>query len=509
MKNQSLLKILALMVLALAVGLVGCEGDEGPAGPAGPEGPEGPEGPQGPPGEGAEISEYAYVGGAGDVCAHCHASVVEDMSHTGHADAYDMGDPAALENPYCLQCHTTGWDRPASYGSDDWMTADNPDTSGFDDYFGQTDAVSVERMALLEGVQCESCHGPMGPEFDHAPLLSFATMDTHDPENITAADITSPCYPCHSTQFEGPDHDFTGGYATSGHASVAGGDLDALNAEHYAHVGSCQPCHTSEGFIAANDPAFADYSFGHTVNFIGCVTCHDPHVGEEGAEHSAQLRNVGPATLAYSYPYEPDDAEAPTMDGYENGQLCAQCHKARRDNANVAGQIANGYAHFGPHHSAQADMFIGYGSYEIPGYDYDDGRTHLHQNVTQACVDCHMVRETELHGETQDYAFHNFVPEISTNCAGCHGASFTETDVDDYQATIVALMDELAVDFGYTDYHDMEENWDSTAEGVQEWERESAYAMFFIIGDGSLGVHNPMYAEELLNNAIDYYNDKK
>jgi len=489
------LRILALVTgLIVALTLVGCEGDQGPAGPAGADGQDGEDG---------MTFDHTYVGNQGEACTHCHAATVDQVALTNHAHAYDM-EPEDQENPYCLQCHTTGWDRPVSFGSDDWMDAANPDENGYDDYFGvETDEAAERRMAL-EGVQCEACHGAMGPDFnDHRPIMNFATMGTHDPGNITADDIVSDCYPCHSTQFEGPAGDFTGGYATSGHASVAGGDVDALNAEHYAHVGSCQGCHTSEGFIQAQDPAYADYEFDGTVNFIGCVTCHDPHMGEDGAGNPAQLRAVGDVVLSYTFPYEPDDAEAPTVTGLGTGQLCAHCHKGRRDNDNVTGQIANGYAHFGPHHSAQADMYIGYGSYEIDGEAYD--HTHTHQGVGDGCVGCHMVRETELHGSTQDFAFHNFRPDIGTNCSGCHGESFDETNVAAYQATIEGLMDDIATRFGYTDYHDMEDNWDSTADGVTVWEREAAYAMFFIIGDGSLGVHNPDYAESLLNAAIAHY----
>ncbi|NIO64794.1 MAG: hypothetical protein GTO28_04525 [Gammaproteobacteria bacterium] len=38
------------------------------------------------------------------------------------------------------------------------------------------------------------------------------------------------------------------------------------------------------------------------------------------------------------------------------------------------------------------------------------------------------------------------------------------------------------------------------------WQREVAYAAIFVINDGSLGVHNPEYANSLLDNAIAYAN---
>ena len=493
MKFMNIKKIAAVIFLILPLLIAGCEGDTGPQGAAGPPGEDG---------EGAYISDYTYVGESGSACTHCHGSTVEQMALTNHNQALDSLTGDNLANPYCLQCHTTGWDRHVSYGSDDWMTAENPDVNGYDDYYGVEGEVAEMRREHLEGVQCESCHGTMGPDFnDHAPDVSFATVVGQNFPD----DIVSVCYQCHSTQFEGPEGDFTGGYAGSGHAGAAGGNLDDFNNEHYAHLSSCNGCHTSEGFIAANDPSFATYEFGATANFIGCVTCHDPHMGSGGDGNEAQVRNIGTVYVSYTFPYAEGDAEVPAMSDKETGQLCAQCHHARRDTDNVLSQIANGYAHFGPHHSAQMDLYIGAGSYEIPDVDYADDRSHPHQNASKACVTCHMERETMLHGELQGHAFHNFEPEVGTNCTGCHGEDFVEADLTDYQATTEGLMNDLATRFGYDDYHQMEEEWDSTADAVTTWEREAAYAMYFIIGDGSLGVHNPSYAAKLLNEAITLY----
>jgi len=486
-KNQmNLGKLLVLMLLII---LCGCEGDTGPQGPAGP------------PGEDAYISDYTYVGEAGQACTHCHSNIVEEVAETGHAHAYDSLVDKDVENPYCVQCHTTGWDRQVSYGSDAWMDAENPDTNGYDDYYGVEGEDAATRRAALQGVQCESCHGPMGPDFnDHSPDMSFATVvGSNFPD-----DIVSPCAQCHNTQFAGPEGDYLGGYAGSGHASAAGGDLEAFNGEYYANSSSCKPCHTSEGFIAAHDPAYATYEFGPDANFIGCVTCHDPHMGADGGGNEAQVRTTGDVAVAYTHPYAEGDPEVITMTGKGVGQLCAQCHHGRRDTDNVMGQIANGYAHFGPHHSAQMDMYMGGGCYEIPGVDYESDRDHSHQAIETACVQCHMVRETMLHGHLQDHAFHNFQPEVGSNCNSCH-TDIDESYITTYQTVVVGLMNDLATRFGYTDYHDMEENWDSTDPSVEVWEREAAYAMFFIIGDGSLGVHNPDYAEKLLNEAIAHF----
>jgi len=468
-------RILGLVLLMGLLALMGCEGDQGPAGEDGHDG--------------ISVSEYTFVGENGVDCIHCHTELVASVMLTRHTLAYESlaEEPANLDNPYCLKCHTTGWDSEVSYG-DTEIAVYGADVNGFDDYWGVEGAEAAARRADLEGVQCESCHGAMGPTFNaNQPIVS---LSSHEVGGVS----TSMCAPCHNGQLDE--------WATSGHANAAGGDIAAFQDEGYASS-RCGMCHTSEGFIAANDPSFADYAGEYT--FIGCVTCHDPHAGSMGDGNVAQLRTVGAVETNYDPATEPGDELRPRMEGYGPAQLCAQCHHGRRDNANVAGQIADGYGHFGPHYSAQMDMFIGAGSYVIPDEIYDT--THVHQNITHACVDCHMVRETFLHGEMQDHSFHTFTPDVG-NCTSCHPSWTDFTALEVYQASVHAKMDELAVLFDYADWdamHDDETGWDSEAEGVEAWQREAAYAMYFVYADGSMGAHNPSYTEDLLQNAIDYY----
>jgi len=468
----------AVVVAAcLALASFGCKGDQGAQGETGPEGP---------PGDG--FSEYTYQGSNGEACNHCHVTNVDNVLTTHHTLAFDdLGD--SQSNLYCVQCHTTGFDSQVAYG--DTAIADEnrgPDVHGYDDYVGVDTEEAAERRLALEGVQCESCHGPMGPNFNaHKPDISFSTYT-----DTVAGTSESLCYKCHHTQIEE--------WVESGHANAAGGDPDAFNDEYYARSSTCQPCHTSEGFIAAEDKRYATYEFGDEVSFIGCPTCHDPHIGEAGGGNYAQLRSVEEQEVLYTHPYEPGDPEVPRMEGYGPAQTCAQCHHARRDTDNVQDQITEGDGHFGPHHSNQMDVFIGAGSYEIPGRTYE--RDHAHQTNDTGCVNCHMTRETELHGEIQEHAFHTWEPTVD-NCVPCH-TGIPDFNVNFAQDTIQAKLDSLAVLFGYTDFLDMEENWDSEAAGVTVWQREAAYAAFFLYDDGSLGLHNPKYANSLLDNAIAY-----
>ncbi|MEJ2605035.1 MAG: multiheme c-type cytochrome, partial [Gammaproteobacteria bacterium] len=445
-----------LLALSMALVSFGCEGDTGPQGP---EGPEGPEGPQGPPG--SAVSEFAFQGDFGSACLHCHANVTNQYVTTGHRFAYDDLDAESQTNLYCLQCHTTGFNCTVNFGDTEIDPANcvEPD-DGYSGYIGDDSEEGLARKAALEGVQCESCHGPMGPDFNaHIPELSFSTWDN------------SLCADCHNAQITE--------WQTSGHALVAGGDVEEFQGEHYVGNSSCDYCHTSEGFIRANDPAYADYDFGDEFSHIGCPTCHDPHVGEDGGGNEAQLRTVGTVELAYTAPWEPGDEAAPVIEGYGPGQTCAQCHHARRDSDNVQGQIDNGYGHFGPHGSPQGDMFVGAGSYQIPGYDYGenaDGYVEAtHQSFTDGCVTCHMAFSEDEGG----HVVHNFMPTLEA-CQGCH-AGLDEAGLEALQQKYRDKLDQLAglINGGYASWEDLMLVLDDADVGNQTWtvqEREAAYA---------------------------------
>ncbi len=483
MKLRHGLGIFAILSLAL----VGCTGDTGPQGPPGPEGPEGPEGPPG-----TSFSEFSYQGNFGEACQHCHATTVGEVLVTNHTNAFlDLGENQ--DNLYCLQCHTTGFNCEVEFGAEEIDPAlCEPPDDGYSGYIGDDTAEGAERRMALEGVQCESCHGAMGPNFNaHIPEVSFATND--DPDT---GESLSLCQGCHDTQIDE--------WKTSGHANAAGGDIVAFNAEYYANSATCQVCHTSEGYIQGNDPAFPAGSITNgEVSFVGCPTCHDPHVGEMGSGNESQLRNVNPVTLSYTVPWEPDDEEAPTIEGYGAGQTCVQCHKARRNNDNVANQIAVGYGHFGPHHSNQGDMFIGDGSYEIEGYTYEGDHAH-EAMIEDACVTCHMLFSEDAGG----HVVHNFSPiDEATGellgCVACHG-TLTVTDLEALQQPVRDKLDEVAVLMGYADWATLQLTLDDDNFLWAECQREAVYGAAFVSDSHDFGVHNPTYANSLLDNAIDY-----
>jgi len=237
---------------------------------------------------------------------------------------------------------------------------------------------------------------------------------------------------------------------------------------------------------------------GATLDLVGCVACHDPH----GADNVAQLRTLADYSVLY-------DANQPaTFTGQGSSQLCAQCHHARRSVTDVTNQVlGNASGVFstlrGPHYSPQMDMFLGTGSYEIPGFQYDRGVDGFaHKAVGNACVTCHMEVTTPHGYPLHDHTF----AATLTACQSCHPGS-TSFDIDSFDAGTVGgqteireLLASIAEELGVPEDSLSSTSWTATV--TDAWKREAIYSYLFVKNDGSYGVHNPAYATSLLTNAL-------
>ncbi len=435
------------------------------------EGPEGPRGEGGHPGAGGV--GYTYRGDSENSCDPCHRSVVNTWLATGHSEAYHSLEAGGNErNLYCVQCHSTGFDAEVSYG-DSLVQVLGPDLYGFDDYWPPQTGEDSSRIEALMDVHCEACHGPLGPTiYDKNAVVTFATR-------LIEGGESSMCVKCHS-QVEEWHH--------SGHGSVLETHdmtIAEFNAEFNA-FSTCWECHTGEGFASVYDSYWGVVGRPTTANLIGCPSCHDAMANS----NQYQLRTLDSYSVMY------DAAYPAVFAGYGSAQLCVQCHHALRNVDNVETQIEYGANHFGPHGSPQMDMFLGTGCYELSGYSYD--RNHQHQSAETACVTCHM--EMRSHSDSLGWkGGHDFIPTAATCLTGgCHSAMPEDFDLNNAASRIDSLLERLITLIGV----EPDDLGDPGITSVEQ--RRAGYAYKFAASDGSRGMHNPAYAESLLENAISY-----
>lgn len=434
----------------------------------------------------APTASNYYVGD--EDCSRCHSGTHEGWAETGHAEAWaslqNSGNPAS----YCEPCHSVQQD-------------DTEGNSGYDE-------VPTEKFV---DVQCESCHGP-GSDHINGPSPDNIKSQT----DVLAAET---CGVCH----EGAHNPYYDEWKTSGHGTLA-------NTGYPQGREDCGPCHSGAGFVDEYDSEYGDlYATSDDPMTITCGVCHDSH----SAENHGQLRTLQSVTFVQNG-YDSDGNNPETVDFAGPGQLCLQCHRARRapEGPNDT-QISEGYAHFGPHPGGQGDVVYGESGYEAINQNMTFASSG-HGLIEEACATCHV--HPEPYGEfapDSAYTGHTFLPTTQA-CANCHGDISEFNDITakkDYDADgsiegiqheVEGLMDLLAetlVNYdtdnysgkylggdATVDYHVVIDSLAATVEDSTEagavMLRKGGYNLALAAEDGSHGVHNPAYVIQLLQQSI-------
>lgn len=339
-----------------------------------------------------------------------------------HAQTYDQVTASSAMAAWCAACHAVG------YG--------DVDSVGWDRHNGGFDEVPV---AALEGVQCESCHGPLAD-------LDGEILADHDARALGSSLLAvggaadpQGCGRCHETYVDYAPHISTHATVTewesSAHATSA--------SDPSTHEAGCRRCHTAQAFLASLGQG-SDEAPDEPLPLV-CATCHDPH----GSDHPASLR------VGY---------------GGTPGDVCRQCH------------TDDGQTYPDTPHAPQAQMFATTGGYEYAGGFYGSA---LHQNVAQkGCVDCHFAAPAaESHSFAADPA----------SCSACHpGASGINFAWSDGMTTVDGLLTVLAEELERATTADQQT--DAYERAVFNWN--------FVAADGSSGAHNFEYARDLLEASI-------
>ena len=264
---------------------------------------------------------------------------------------------------------------------------------------------------------------------------------------------------------------------------------------------SCAFCHSGAIFSqsVAEGKNFSQVESGDSnPTHQDCRTCHQIHTTYTGEDWA--LETEAAVTTVTS---------GATFDGGA-GNLCANCHQARRYMANFVSKDASGNpiegkftptVRFNTHYSVQVDSLLG--TVDVNEALGVEGKPAAHyEKVEDTCVGCHMGG-----GET---ANHRFLPQVAT-CAECH-TDAENFDIDgsvtEFEAKVAALHDALIAKGLMT------ENADGTVANVLtdaagnpvQLDPPQAAALFvyhLIEEDGSKSVHNPAYFNALVDASLE------
>jgi hypothetical protein len=310
-----------------------------------------------------------------------------------------------------------------------------------------------------------SCEGPAGP----AGTNGTNGVDGTDGTEGVAGNAV--CLACHTL---GVKNAITAQWETSAHGIGA-------NVGYAGGRNDCAKCHSDQGFVqtvyTGGDTTAANIPLPQEIQ---CETCHDfhPSLDFENEPNSA-IRQMADVTLM---------ADPTVTVGYDNmeANLCMNCHQARRAPADDADATAMVYVspHYGPHHGPQANTINGVNGYE---FRMDLGTTGAHTSGAD-CVSCHMQEGDGTVGG------HTWIPG-EASCTACHSDGPPDSDVE-------AKLTELGIALYTAGMIDADGH---TIENVS-YQADSVGALWNFLTlkeDASMGIHNPGYADALLDASID------
>lgn len=312
--------------------------------------------------------------------------------------------------------------------------------------------------------------GPAGPEGPAGPAGPAGEVPS-------MADLT--CTECHNDTALITRH--KANWESSVHGSGAG-------LGYAGERQNCAGCHDGAAFseMIAAGLNFSQVESGNAApTHQDCRTCHQIHTTYTGEDWA--LETTAPVALVTS---------GATFDGGA-GNLCAQCHQARRYLTGFAAKDAAGTvipgqytatARFNTHYSVQVDVLMGLGDFGV------EGKPGAHYTLVEnTCVGCHM-------GDNQ---VHTFEPQMSS-CVACHEGA-EDFNIDGYLTDFDAQYAELeAALLAKGMLSKAADGTISTVPGT--YDAGPAQALFFynlVHEDGSHGIHNPKYFENLMEMALE------
>ncbi len=313
----------------------------------------------------------------------------------------------------------------------------------------------------------------------------------------------------------------------------------------------CAACHTPEGFVRifAWSESLPQSTIDRIVAETGDADLTDPDA-QPGSAAFGQVT----CTSCHSS-HEPGNK---TRYPFSKADICIQCHNVRALQASIGSGVSGTTSLEIPRHP-QKEVFQGkketandlLRGYEFAGFTYSDSSHAGTDNILNACVGCHykVVSDADLSQLPQKATTgHAFKPRLETCLSGgsCHINSdflFADKSSFAYSTTTIGAFDFSSILYSGTTYPLMFSDNDYDGDGTEETfqdeisgkletlkgkvvsaggdfdaaqglfdltlmasdsntVRAAAYNYDYIVEDGSLGMHNPLYVVNLLAASI-------
>lgn len=352
---------------------------------------------------------------------------------------YDVKPHAEVSNAACqrIGCHVT--------------ITENKDVF-FEERIHFDHSIHHDAMVSGRDLPCATCH-QQETETDHIGITSSTCFLCHFHGSGAAAERTSDCMTCHGPP-EGP---ITIGEETFTHSDFLEGRNEvecrhchrAVN-EGDSHVSTvrCQSCHYLDDIRSVDLASFGELHGSHVHDQkVGCFECHD--IIRHGVTSKATA---------------------------EDAQKCGRCHSDIQ-------------------HSLQARVYLGTAVPDLPG----DPNVMFDAGIS--CTHCHDQRtELTLGGK-------EFITHVSTskNCVSCHGDDYYEELFNMWREDTRNSLEYLETALSEARLlYDRAAASGGTVGGLEDvlahLERAEEYCKI-VRRDGSEGVHNAVYVEEIIDAA--------
>ena len=355
----------------------------------------------------------------------------------------------------------------------------------------------MKKLSTLVGVaffalMIVGCEGPQGV----AGQDGAAGADGADgADGINAAETCTDCHTDDTEIFAAQVQ-----YAVSTHRT--GGNFER-GGNTYEHVDNeCAVCHSHEGFtefLASGTTVFTPAFDDPTPP--NCRTCHNIHTSYTQADWGL--------TTEASFDLVIDGS---TID-LGKGNLCANCHQPLQPDPmpDISGSgtgITFTSPYWGPHYGAQGAMLAGEAAFVFGNVSGPATGPNTHGNVSAnagGCVTCHMADafgdQAGGHTWNMTYMYHGGVTDLIAGCetSGCH-STITDFDHNGVQTAIQLKIDALKallIAAGIMDASD------HAVPGAVTDEQAAALVNYLLaLKDHSVGVHNPAYLSDMLDDTI-------